>query len=408
LTFNLLGSIGLFDFWEIAVDMPVHAVYRGDAIIISQQSIRADAGLGDIRLINKFAWWLGGTPSLNYYLGFDVPVIFPTGDSLALRGSGGFGLHPRMLFGFGATQWQLALNLGYRTLLNNRKSNLAGGREFTYGTAFTLGLTQGSVPLDFQAELVGGHLPDAADGKNPLELLAGLIVGFSPGWSAYVAGGPGLTDGLNTPDFRIIGGIRYASKVGGRDRYTDSDHDRVPDYRDDAPFEPEDYDGFEDEDGKPELDNDEDGVMDDDDECPNQAEEPNGDKDGCPERAKIIVRRDSIIIYGKIQFETGSDQPLKKSRPLLDDLAEVLNANPQVKQMTIIGHTDNIGPADFNQHLSEQRAAMVKKELMDRDVKGHRMVTVGYGFSRPLAPNETRAGRAINRRVEFIINEYRK
>jgi hypothetical protein len=92
-----------------------------------------------------------------------------------------------------------------------------------------------------------------------------------------------LTNAVGVPDFRALVGVRYAVGVPGRGGQKDSDTDGVPDHQDRCPRDPEDLDGFQDEDGCPEADNDRDGVPDDDDECPDDAEEPGGDKDGCPD-----------------------------------------------------------------------------------------------------------------------------
>jgi len=126
--------------------------------------------------------------------------------------------------------------------------------------AGTFGLLTGSVPVDLQADLVGAFLPSAdqpVSGKAPLELLAGAII-----WPIRVEplrrGRPGLTNGLGTPDLRLVFGLRFARRVPGRDRYADRDGDRVPDYRDDCLNDQEDRDGFEDDDGCPEEDNDHD------------------------------------------------------------------------------------------------------------------------------------------------------
>lgn len=95
-----------------------------------------------------------------------------------------------------------------------------------------------------------------------------------------MAGGPGLSRGLGTPDARVLAGISFTAVHLG-----DRDADTISDRHDQCPNEPEDRDGHEDSDGCPELDNDGDGVLDRVDSCPHQPED--GDKfedyDGCPE-----------------------------------------------------------------------------------------------------------------------------
>jgi outer membrane protein OmpA-like peptidoglycan-associated protein len=174
---------------------------------------------------------------------------------------------------------------------------------------------------------------------------------------------------------------------------------------DDCAGDAEDADGFQDGDGCPEPDNDRDGVPDDRDECPDQPEEAGGDGDGCPSRTFVKILGTEIQIFGKVQFKSGSDEIEAKSGPLLDQIAAAMRSNPEVGKIRIEGHTDDTGDAGPNQRLSEARAAAVRRALVERDVEEGRLETKGYGESRPAAPNATAAGRAKNRRVEFLIVE---
>jgi len=87
---------------------------------------------------------------------------------------------------------------------------------------------------------------------------------------------------------------------------------------------------------------------------------------------------------------------------VLDKVVESLKAWPEV-QVEIAGHTDSTNTKAHNQKLSERRAASVKSYLVGRGVAAGRMTAKGYGESRPVADNNTEEGRAINRRVEFVI-----
>jgi len=84
-----------------------------------------------------------------------------------------------------------------------------------------------------------------------------------------------------------------------------------------------------------------------------------------------------------------------------------LNSNSQVKHVLIEGHTDNVGDRRTNQRLSEERAASVKQALINRHVDEARLKTRGFGETRPIKPNKSAAGRANNRRVDFVIQEGR-
>jgi len=86
----------------------------------------------------------------------------------------------------------------------------------------------------------------------------------------------------------------------------------------------------------------------------------------------------------------------------LDKLAEVLKNNPDTN-INIYGHTDSKGTDQYNLSLSDRRAAAVKTYLVSKGIAASRMLTMGVGEKEPIATNDTDAGRAQNRRVEFAI-----
>jgi outer membrane protein OmpA-like peptidoglycan-associated protein len=106
-------------------------------------------------------------------------------------------------------------------------------------------------------------------------------------------------------------------------------------------------------------------------------------------------------IYG-IYFDFDSAVIRAESEPVLQEIAEALRKNPGW-QLSIQGHTDNIGGDARNQALSAQRAESVKKALIERyAIAPDRLTTAGFGASQPKAPNDTLEGRALNRRVELV------
>jgi len=86
----------------------------------------------------------------------------------------------------------------------------------------------------------------------------------------------------------------------------------------------------------------------------------------------------------------------------LDKVVKWLNENPTLN-VVIEGHTDNMGAADYNQRLSEERAKSVYEYFVSHGVSASRLSYRGYGLTRPVATNATEAGRQQNRRVELII-----
>jgi outer membrane protein OmpA-like peptidoglycan-associated protein len=122
-----------------------------------------------------------------------------------------------------------------------------------------------------------------------------------------------------------------------------------------------------------------------------------------PGPARVVLTESNIAIMDKVQFETGKATLLPASHALLDEVAKMLKDNPQVELISVEGHTDSTGSADFNRKLSQQRAESVAKYLSSKGVKAARMEPKGFGPDRPVADNETDPGRDANRRVEFNI-----
>lgn len=101
-------------------------------------------------------------------------------------------------------------------------------------------------------------------------------------------------------------------------------------------------------------------------------------------------------------FETGSAELTANSRFELDNLVSALQENISIS-IEVGGHTDNVGDAESNRTLSDQRAAAVAKYLQDAGIDGSRVTSVGYGQDQPVDSNDTEAGRASNRRTEIKI-----
>src|SRR5215468_4639556 len=185
----------------------------------------------------------------------------------------------------------------------------------------------------------------------------------------------------------------------------DNDRDGILDVDDLCPNEPEDFDGFEDHDGCPDPDNDHDRIPDKDDKCPNEPETYNGyqDEDGCPDRGRVVVTDTSIEILDVIYFEYDKAVILPKSFPILDAVAATLQGNPSIQLVEIQGHTDERGDDAYNLDLSDRRAHSVRQYLIDKGVDEKRLTAQGYGETQPLDRRHNEAAWAKNRRVAFLI-----
>lgn len=112
----------------------------------------------------------------------------------------------------------------------------------------------------------------------------------------------------------------------------------------------------------------------------------------------------TTIVLRNIFFDTGSASLRPESYAELGVLYKLLEDNPKIK-IEISGHTDNVGSAAMNQRLSQDRAKAVVDFLTGRGIAAERLTFKGYGFSRPVATNDTPEGRQLNRRTEFEIIE---
>ncbi len=115
------------------------------------------------------------------------------------------------------------------------------------------------------------------------------------------------------------------------------------------------------------------------------------------------IENDRLRTLEPIYFEYDRAKIQERSEPLLIEIAKVLVARADVGRVSIEGHTDSRGGQAYNARLSQARAEAVMKFLTDAGLDPARLSAVGHGQSRPVASNDTDAGRAQNRRVEFIF-----
>lgn len=247
--------------------------------------------------------------------------------------------------------------------------------------------------------------------------LAGAAVGGGLSWSAGGLGAiPGAAAGVVMgPIFCLEQGMAMQ----------DSDGDGVPDDKDKCPGTPPEARGqvddvgcplYTDADDVPDYldrcpgtpagvavdrwgcpkDSDGDGVSDYLDQCPNTPPGTYVDDKGCP------LAGETIAIVTNINFDFDRDQIREDAKPKLATVLNILKENPSIR-VRIIGYTDSTGPEQYNLQLSERRAASVRRYLNERGISMTRMSVLGRGEADPLVSNATRAGRAVNRRVEFEV-----
>ncbi|MBK8481777.1 MAG: transporter [Proteobacteria bacterium] len=332
---HLQAQFGLTRWLELGLDLPLmrHGIAGG-----------ASGGLGllrasdpitnvpasrvsplDVRLGLRARLWQSDTLALAIALQGSVPF----GDEEVFAGEGKATLEPRLLATARLDGWVASLNLGYhwrperRLVLWDNPDDAEGAvpllgvdDELSYGASlfffphWRVGLgveLLGALPLSSAAYSVqtrsiiyppatgcpagaAAGLPceivtsrrAVAPGTMVSELLGGLSLRPSRSLKLVVGAGAGLTGAERRADLRVLAGLSW---ISASSQEYDRDHDGIPDERDQCPLQAEDVDGVSDDDGCPDFDNDGDGVGDVRDRCENEAEDIDGfrDDDGCPD-----------------------------------------------------------------------------------------------------------------------------
>ncbi len=123
-----------------------------------------------------------------------------------------------------------------------------------------------------------------------------------------------------------------------------------------------------------------------------------------PFKEDIEFEAPASFVLDNCNFETGKATLSPESYPVLDELVEYLTRK-QDEKIEVGGHTDNVGKADANMVLSQDRANTVRAYLLMKGIAPERVTAKGYGMTEPIAENDTAEGRALNRRTEVKILE---
>ena len=466
-TGHLMLNLGLADHIVLFVDMPYH--------FIIEEFGQRESNLGDLYFGARFNFF--GTREDIFQIGAQATMTINTA-SLASSNQSFAGQVDKspylggwfeLLLNFNAGDHvRIPIQAGYKLSTQGQTvtADLFVGNEFTYGGGVLVML--GSDRFMISAEAFGRTAANKTVSfwtkeETPVEVLGGFKWLPKFGFTLGVGGSAGVTSGYGAPDWRVFAMLGYT--MPAEEKAPDADGDGIQDDLDMCPTEAEDMDGFEDEDGCPDLDNDGDGIADVDDKCPNDPEDMDGfeDEDGCPDpdnegdgildvddqcpndpgppenngcpdpdrdgdgvpdridncpdqpgtvenqgcQAKqlVVIGEDQLEILEKVYFRKGSAKLQKRSWALLDNVAAVLIAHPEIKKIRVEGHSDKSGSLNYNMILSKKRANTVVRYLVGRgQVSRSRLVAVGYGPKKPLIENPKSAEEAaLNRRVEFHI-----
>jgi outer membrane protein OmpA-like peptidoglycan-associated protein len=487
-------------------------------------------GVGDLAIIPKVR--LLAQPDQPIELALVATLTVPTGGSDQYRGEPGVGFEPGVAIARREGALRLAGNLAWRMRGRTQLLDQVVDDELIARVGLGLIVHVGDRPVELAATLsaaVAAAHPFQTFNQNHLEAIVGPSAQLGGRAQVFAGAGVGLAPGFGTPDWRVLAGVRLGEVADHGDR-SDRDHDGildradrcpdeaedrdgfedqdgcpdldddadgVPDALDGAPRDPEDRDGFEDQDGVPDPDDDHDGIPDRADKCPRAAEVVNGvdDQDGCPDVAdrdgdgvaddrdacpdepedldgvddqdgcpdldddhddvadlvdrcpreagpvdnqgcpdpdrdgdSVVDRLDNcpdqagtaanhgckdkqlVVLAGSelqildaVYFKLDKAIIEKRSFKLLDNVARVLAAHPEITSVEIGGHTDSQGDDAYNLDLSRRRAEAVRIYVIDRGIPADRLTAKGYGETQPIADNATAIGRAANRRVVFTV-----
>ena len=461
---EVLAALGLFEYLELGLALPVGVAFaetRTDQLLGGSGAsfeYRTVAGLSDLRLSAKIPIIRGDVS-----LAGRLVVGLPLGDTGPFLGNQFWTLYPSLVFAWDPGPIQIGAEAGYR--LRQRRSlgdfEQDDELQIVLGVAVPI-ITELALVAEAQTRIgIGGRTGfggrPISGAETPMEADGGLRIRPVTGLTIDVGAGTGIIAGYGSPSVRGFALVRYTidqhdcpggpeDEDGFQDgdfcRDPDNDQDGVEDEIDQCPNDAEDPDGFGDDDGCPEIDNDADGLLDTVDACPSESEddddfndedgcpEPDNDEDGiadgldqcpmdpedrdqfedtdgCPEpgpRTAAVTVSDTRILIGEtVYFEYDTDTIRPVSMPLLDQVAEVIQALGEGLRIRVEGHTDSAGESAYNLVLSYRRARAVVEYLVGRGVPRDRLEFRGYGDEHSVAPNDDPEGRALNRRVEFTI-----
>ena len=436
----------------VHAQLPVVLYQRGDFGPTMGGSELSSAGIGDLRLGAK-AWLVrAGGATVGADLTFTVPT--GTGDFI---GDAGTVIEPRLIADWRRGPLALVGSLGYAARTSSQTiADLYVDDEllWTGGVEYAMRPGKLSVGVALFGRIGVMTQPDPmnddgapSSAERMTEVLASSRYWVTRSIALEVGAGTAIDAGYGAPSFRALAGVRWVKRsrpapviapVLERAPVGDRDGDGMLDDKDECVDVAEDADGWQDEDGCPDLDNDDDGIVDASDGCPVDAEDvdtfqdddgcPDLDNDGdriadavdqCPDVAEIVngfqdddgcpddpPKLDVASVDGKldepIYFDLNKATIKRRSRKVLQAVVDALQATPNAR-VRVEGHTDDTGGQAWNQELSEARAAAVRGYLIDKGIAADRLESIGYGNTRPKVENNSEALRRRNRRVEFVV-----
>jgi uncharacterized repeat protein (TIGR01451 family)/uncharacterized protein (TIGR03382 family) len=459
---TLAGSVSLFDRFELGAALPVlvHQSTSGAGMVDPRlQGALATTAISDLRLNLKTVLVRSG----DLGLALSLPISLPTAPEDSYLGGGSITFNPTLVGEWRGPRGSAVLaNAGFFFGRPQRFLNLDLGTSVTYGLGGKVDL----VPrwklalLSTLSGEVGLGTPSVP--TSPLELLLALRWGFYKNLEMTLGGGPGLTNGFGTPRYRLLAALSYVPTAAPTRPAPAPAPAPTPVVAAPPPPPPPPALVARDDEGQVlagqsiTLD-----ILRNDEGQPGEslrvaevgvtsggglvettpegalrytAKEGFSGRDtftyrvtGGPERSatahvvvrveappppppppapsKVVVEKGKLRTLEKVFFATARDNALPESLPILDQVASVLEGNPDIRKLRIEAHTDGAGSPSYNKELSQRRARWVREYLVQKGIAPQRLDSEGFGREKPIDTNDTPEGRANNRRVEFVVVE---
>jgi outer membrane protein OmpA-like peptidoglycan-associated protein len=385
---DLVAAFRLWDRLELGVGVPMivsqSADLDGAAAMIGNDV--SGVGFGDLRLSSKVTLARRGGTSFAVMAGLGLPTS--TLDDYG--GDHGLLFSPAVAVSHARGGLRLAANVGYRARPSAEALNLKVDDEVYARTGVGYRFPS-SLEVDATFDVATGASDVlGAFNRNHAELRGGVAYDLTSAVRVFGATGVGVAEGFGTPDWRALVGVRLGGGASERKRPMRVLAEPPAPAPEPAPAP------------APALDRDRDKIPDADDRCP--TEPGTEEHHGCPVNTRIDVELGKLVVLKRVEFATNADIILPSSFPILQEVAVILTANPEIKQLLIEGHTDSDGAEAYNLDLSKRRVRSVKKWLVEiANIDPARLEARGCGESLPIADNATVEGRQENRRVEFPI-----
>lgn len=416
--FDLIAAYRLTDAFGIGLALPLFAAQDGDAD-------PNPAGIGDLRLVPKLRV-VGGD---NGGLAILAEVRLPTHSDDEFSGGARSPIFaPRLAFDQRfAKSFRFGANLGVLLREGTQFRNVRAASELTYSAAlaYTFGGHDGDVTLGVDVH-GGAGLAALQIEEAPLEGQLYAKLGLTDDLAVQFGPAVGLVPGFGTPTLRFYAGLQW-SRSRDEDARAGAECYECPPCPTLGPDTSLVRAVVVDEDGEPitrsrarvdevPATNTGPGVHEVQVEpgrrtlwvrargyVPQKIDvrvPPSStvEKTVVMEPIEFVADGDRLEYNGVVYFAFDSDVLLAESHDLLDALAQVLDAYPRLKLLSVQGHADQVGSEEYNQDLSERRAASVVRYLVDVGVEPERLESVGFGESQPISDRDRE-----NRRVEFVI-----